>query len=395
MPQRLTDRSVSALKPDPARKDYLVFDNKTSALGVRVSSNGRKTFLVQSRAQGRQFRKPLGLFGNITVEKARNLAKAEIGRVSADPKYDPRAASRKGKAKTGTSTPVTLGGLIDAWVSELQKKERAPSYIAISRSALERAYRPLLPRLALSITKNDLAPLWDAISGRAAAHLLATITRTLFRWAVGKNLLQDDPSKGLAIPEAPASRRRALDEDESRKVWRAAEALPSPYRQYLRFLALTCQRRSEVAGARWSEFNSDRTLWTIPGSRMKTGEPHKVPLSEEARAILTELPRFTWSDRVFSADGRRPVAGFAHIKRRLDAALKKNGDELDGWRLHDWRRSAVSWMAAHGVSITVADLLLAHKPSQLSTVGAIYQQYDHLPERRDALARWGAFLASA
>jgi integrase len=392
MSLRLTDRSVSALKPDPAKKDYLVFDDRTPALGVRVGRNGRKTFIVQGRAQKRQFRKPLGRFGNLTVEAARNLAKAEIGRVAANPTYDPQAASRK--ARITTDAPLTLSDLIVAWAAD-PRKRRTPGYIKSSRSALERGYRPLLQRPAASITKAELAPQWNAVPGRAAAHLLASRTRTVFRWAIGKNLLQDDPSRGLAIPEAPASRDRTLEASEALKMWKAAGALPTPYQQYVRFLMATCVRRNEAALARWGEFNEDLTLWTIPGSRMKTGKPHLVALSAEARALLRELPRFTWSDLVFSADGRLPVAGFTHLKRRLDAALRENGDELGEWRFHDLRRSAVSWMASKKVPLSVSDLLLAHRPSELSTVGAVYERYAFLDERRDALAQWGAFLASA
>lgn len=108
--------------------------------------------------------------------------------------------------------------------------------------------------------------------------------------------------------------------------------------------------------------------------------------------MLRTLPRFSWSDRVFSVDGRRSLGGFSHLKRKIDEALIADGVELEPWRLHDIRRSAVSWMAAEKIDITVADLLLAHGVSSLSSVGAIYQKFQWLDERRSALESWTGFL---
>jgi integrase len=64
------------------------------------------------------------------------------------------------------------------------------------------------------------------------------------------------------------------------------------------FLVLTAGRTGEVLGAKWDEFDLDRSLWTIPGHRMKAGKPHSVPLSARAIAILRELEALG-SDYVF------------------------------------------------------------------------------------------------
>ena len=55
----------------------------------------------------------------------------------------------------------------------------------------------------------------------------------------------------------------------------------------LEFAILTAARSGEVRGARWSEINLDRAVWTIPAARMKAGREHRVPLTEAALAILT------------------------------------------------------------------------------------------------------------
>ncbi len=105
-----------------------------------------------------------------------------------------------------------------------------------------------------------------------------------------------------------------------------------------------------------------------------------VPIPPVVRDLLRSLPRFSWSDLVFTADGRRPLGGFGHLKRKIDEALIADGVKLAPWRLHDLRRTAVSWMAAEKIDITVADLLLAHGVSSLSSVGAVYQKFQWIDE---------------
>src|SRR6516164_8173095 len=92
-------------------------------------------------------------------------------------------------------------------------------------------------------------------------------------------------------------------------------------------LALTGQRKSEVAEARWSEFDLSRKLWTIPAERMKADAAHIVPLTDDVLAILKSLPRFKRGDHLFSTTfGQAPVNGFSKGKARLDRRM------LRSWR---------------------------------------------------------------
>ncbi len=57
----------------------------------------------------------------------------------------------------------------------------------------------------------------------------------------------------------------------------------------LEFTILTAARTTESTGAQWGEFDLRSALWTVPAERMKGGDPHLVPLSERAVAILREM----------------------------------------------------------------------------------------------------------
>ena len=72
----------------------------------------------------------------------------------------------------------------------------------------------------------------------------------------------------------------------------------------LELAVLTATRTSEVLNARWTEFDLDAGLWTIPPERMKARRDHRVPLSKPALAIIKQL----WAARSpeFVFPGQKP-----------------------------------------------------------------------------------------
>ena len=127
----------------------------------------------------------------------------------------------------------------------------------------------------------------------------------------------------------------------------------------------------EVAQARWSEIDLDGRMWTLARERVKTGNPHEVPLSKPAIAILQTLPRIG-GNYVLTTTGDAPSSNYAKNKRRLDALLP---DDMPPWRLHDLRRSAASGMARLGVNLPVIE-----KVPQSQTTTKICWHCRRIPE---------------
>jgi integrase len=147
-------------------------------------------------------------------------------------------------------------------------------------------------------------------------------------------------------------------------------------------LALTGQRREEVAQLTWDELDLATRVWTIPKTRTKNGKAHAVHLSKETLAVLKRVrPQ---GPLVFSLLGTKPFRNFGKAKRSLDEL-----SEVGSWRLHDLRRTCVSGMARLGVAPHVADKILNHQTGTISGVAAVYQRHEFLAERREALERWG------
>ena len=104
----------------------------------------------------------------------------------------------------------------------------------------------------------------------------------------------------------------------------------------LRFTILTACRTGEAIRARWDEIEGD--VWTVPGERMKSGRPHRVPLTDPALAILDAL-RGLDPMHVFPGGGRgKPLSNAA-----MTALLKRMGH--GGITVHGFRSSFRDWAA--------------------------------------------------
>ena len=190
------------------------------------------------------------------------------------------------------------------------------------------------------------------------------------------------------VPER--SRDRTLSKTELVAVWNASASLTRPFDVFFRLAILTGQRRSEIAEARWSEFDLDAATWTIPSSRAKNGKAHLVHLSPEALDSLSRVPRIDDSDLVFTTNGRTAISGFSKVKRELDSL-----SGVTGWTIHDLRRTFASLATGElDLAPVVIDKILNHSSGAVTGIAAVYQRHAYLPQRKDAMHRWGAFVAS-
>jgi integrase len=181
-----------------------------------------------------------------------------------------------------------------------------------------------------------------------------------------------------------------LDDDEVTALWRAAGRTNYPFGPLVRMLLLTGQRRSEVAEARWREFDLDKKLWSIAIARMKGKAAHVVPLTDDVLALLRSLPRFARGDYVFSTTfGTSPTNGFSKYKARLDREMRAHKNDLAPYVLYDIRRTMRTHLSALPVPDLVRELVIGHAKPGLHKV---YDQHAYLDEKRHALELWAKRL---
>jgi integrase len=199
-------------------------------------------------------------------------------------------------------------------------------------------------------------------------------------------VLDKSPAEGIPLPTKEVARDRVLDDMELGRVILAARQIDEPYGGIVELLALTGQRREEVAQMRFEELNFADRVWTIPKCRTKNAKAHAVHLSNQSLSVLKRTN--SRGPYVFSVFGTKPFREFSRAKREFD---RLSG--VTGWRLHDLRRTCVSGMARLGIAPHVADKILNHQSGTISGVAAVYQRHDFMVERREALDRWGAHVA--
>ena len=371
-----------------------------------MTAKGTRSFIAQwtDPATRRKIREPLGIWGSITIEQARDAARARLGAVAKG--IDPKAERHRRRAEAErerAEAALTFDALIDEWAI-LHLAQRRERYRTEAVRAIRHAFPGLLNRPAARVTRADAVNALDKLV-KAGKPIMAGRTlayaRAAFRWAEKRGKVLSNPFHGLPIATGASARERVLSDTELAEVWASADTLGYPFGSFFKMALLTMQRRAEVAGMRWSEIADDLSQWTLDGSRMKNGRPQDVHLSEVARAILREIPRIEGCDFVFSTTGRTPISGISKAKLALDAAITAargaaaksiKPSLLIPWRLHDLRRTGVSTLARLGFDSIVVDKILAHQPAKLLGVAAVYQRHHFARERAAALDAWTAHV---
>jgi integrase len=183
----------------------------------------------------------------------------------------------------------------------------------------------------------------------------------------------------LQVGVRSQSRARVLSDAELVKAYRAAEQIGYPYGTIVQLLALTAQRRSEIAGLRWGYIDQAERLVTLPRELVKNNREHTFIYGDMMAGVLEKMPRI--GDLLFPARGRedRSFSGWSKSKRGLDRACGVD------FTLHDLRRTWATRAADLGVHPWVIEAHLNHVSGIVSGVSAIYNRYAYLKEARTAV----------
>ena len=243
-------------------------------LHLFVSRRGGKSWVLRITVGGR--RRDIGLGGYPAVSLAQARKRASDNREAIGEGRDPAADKRRPATPTFSEVAHAVHELNkprwrngkhgSAWIQTLQ------------RHAFPKIGAKPVDEISRADVLTVLTPIWT--TRPETARLVWQRMRTIFKWAMVKELVGTNPA-GEVIDGALPSMR---------KVKAHLRALPyqaSPAAKLcLRFLVLTAARSGEARGAAWSEIDLESATWTIPGSRMKAGMEHRAPLSDQALEVL-------------------------------------------------------------------------------------------------------------
>lgn len=343
------------------------WDDEVAGFGLRVFPSGKKSFVLLYRARGRKRQVTLGVYGVLTVQKARKRARRML--VEVVDGSDPLEVRRKRR-----SAP-TVAKLAERYMEEHARPKKRP----LSVESDERLLRiHILPRLGrhrvADVDRAAVSELHHAMretptQANRALALLSKMFNLAEQWGYRPD--HSNPTRHVdRFKERP--KERFLSSAELARLGdalREAETAESEHPSALlaiRLLALTGARRNEILCLRWDEVDFERGLIDIDS---KTGRK-RIPLPAPAFRLLAEADRVQDNPYVcFGAHHGKRLVGLQRPWERIRKAAK-----LPGVRLHDLRHSHAATGAGLGLGLPILGKLLGH--TQASTT----QRYAHLAD---------------
>lgn len=358
-------------------------------LWLVATRSGRRRWEFRYTICGRRRFMGLGPWPEVDIDSARDKA-LELRRQLRQG-LDPLAE----KAAYTPRRATTFQEVAEDAISRFAKAWTGPKQEPQWRSSLKRYAYPVIGKMHVaSITpehvRDVLEPIWHA-KGPTAERVQNRIERILDFATVQKLRSGDNPARLKGNLEHLLGRKDvgekhfpALPHADVPAFLTALRGMGGIAARALEFVVLTATRTNETTNARWSEVDLQNAVWTIPAERMKAGnQPHRVPLSAQAVALLKALPRDRKGDYVFiGAEPGKPVV--ADLRRVL---VRMKRTDITA---HGFRSTFRDWVAERtGYSDALAEKALAHKDS--NKVQAAYRRSDMFEKRIPLMQDWADY----
>ena len=376
---KLTAGYVQRLKPIDKNRRYSDGDG----LSLVVRPNGSKAWQVRIVQGAVKTDKGLGSYPGVKLAEARRKAS------------DMRSAAAAGRAVDEVVAAVPSFQT----VAEMYLKANAPTWRhhkteGDTRTRLESYAYPSfgttpVDRIRRRDVMDVLTPIWT--DKPAVGRKLKQAMNRVFIHALARDWVTVNPvdeAVGQALPKTPATREhfRSMPYPAVPAAMLTVAGGPSSdaVRLCFRWLVLTASRSGEARNARWQDIDLKNRTWTIPGQMMKSGREHRVPLSTQAVAVLTDaVPLMDGSGLVF------PGANGPLSDMTLTKLLRGNG-LAETATVHGFRTSFKTWcMETTDTPWTVGEAALAHTLGN-STEQA-YARTDLFDRRRDLMQTWADY----
>ena len=406
---RLTKRTVDEFKfptgstsasGKPLTQAFL-WDTETRGFGVRITPEGKRTFIAQGRVNGKEMRLTVGRYGIETVDQARDNAKEHLRSMRIG--IDPRVVAKERAAQT-----VTLREVADAYQRDRPLKDSSKGEIERHVTTTFEAWlsKPLATITREAVTKRFNEIKNHGLRGKAGAPAQANqsfaVLRALFNYAIreyrkpdGSPVLLDNPVEVLHKKWTPLKPRKGRIPDskvgavwsfleQSRAVAYNRDTLASI--DLVAFLLLTGARIGEASALTWDRVNLEEGWWHIPDP--KNSNPVWLPLSKEAQELLSTRQRIKGSPYVFTTWSK-----CGHIRDPRDTMTKVS--EVAGLHLtpHDLRRTFTTiGVASCGIDLFKIELLTNHVPKTVTE--RHYLETSHLQYLKPEAQRIADWIAT-
>jgi integrase len=382
----LTDTAIRNAKPK--EKPYKVADSQ--GLYLLVNPRGSKLWRVKYRINGAERKLALGAYPEITLAEAR--AARDAARRQIAHAVDPNVAKRQARIEASMRAGNSFASVAEELIAKREQE-------GVSPRTLEK-YTWLLKLLGPEFGRRPVAEITPAEllhelkhherRGRLeTAKRMRSFASRVFRYAAATTRAERDPAQLLlgALIQPRVKHFAAITEPtEFGALLRAIEDYSGdPAVMYaLKLTPHLFQRPGELRQMEWVEINFEKAVWTLPSDKMKMRQPHAVPLSRQALAILKSMQGLTGKGKYVFPSVRtraRPIS-----ENTVTAALRRMGYTKEQMTTHGFRTSASSLLNESGKwNPDAIERALAHMVS--GEIRRIYNQSAYWAERI-AMAQW-------
>ena len=411
MPKKVPELSALAVKrlQHPGHDHNATFAvGGVSGLLLQVTPTGARSWILRTKIGTKRRHIGLGPYPDVPLAEARERARqarAEIWE-GVDPIERKRAATAALVASQKRG--MTFADAVDKFLDVKLHEFRSEKHRKLFRSSLDMYAKPalgdmLVSDIGVSDILRTLQPIW--IEKTDTARRLRGRIENVLAWAtVAGHREGDNPARwrhnlDALLPKpgkvAKTTNQPAVALKDASDWFADVKGRGGVSARALEFLALTAARSGEVRGATWAEVDLAARLWTIPATRMKAERDHRVPLTDEAVALLEALPRFEDNPLVFPAARGGPLSDMtlSAVMRKINAAREEPYCDPRSGRPavpHGLRSTFRDWAAEAGYPRDMAEIALAHVVG--SDVERAYRRSDMLERRRAKMGSWGRFL---
>ncbi|WP_257835083.1 tyrosine-type recombinase/integrase [Burkholderia glumae] len=367
-----------------------LFDGGGLFLELRAS--GAKKWRLKYRFNGKENLLTFGDYPLVSLAEAR--AKRDEAKRTLAAGLDPamqRDMSRHAQIVAAQNTFETVAR---EW-HEMQRGTWSVDHAHRVMDRLEKDVFPHLGRRPISeISAPELLAVIRRIESRGALETSRKTHQTcgqVFRYAIAVGKAERDPSPDLrgALKTRAVKNMARVSEGELPELLAAIDCYDGDRRTKLalRLLSLTFVRTVELRFAEWSEFDLERAEWRIPAPRMKMRQPHIVPLSRQALAVIQAIRDTTTNKRWLLPSPRNPEQPIS--ENTILYALYRMGfhGRMTG---HGFRGLASTVLNERGFSPDWIERQLAH--TEQNSIRAAYNHAQHLPERHRMMQWWADYL---
>jgi integrase len=382
----------------PSDKPRKLADDR--GLYLYVTPHGTKSWRFDFRFGGKRFTMTFGVYPEVTLDDARKRHLAARSKLAEG--INPVQEKKLVKLEQQIGLKNTFDQVATAWFNS-KKNRRSKAWTDGHQRNLKRDLSPAFGKIPLrDITTEALLGLLEKVQKRSGVGIAETVRQTavqIFDYGRRKLMLAGNIARALAnwaeIP--PKKHHPWLKEAEVATCLDKVDAHPCyPTTKFAaQLLFLTFVRKSELLGAKWSEFDTANAIWVVPAIRVKMPteqkvnrhNDHDVPLSRQAIRLLDELRPISGSSELLFpgiVSLEQPIS-----KSTLNAMFKRMGYQ----KLltpHGIRGTASTILNDRGHRGDLVERQLAHRERDGSR--AAYNHAKYLAERREMMQAWADIL---